>query len=64
MSTERPESAPAEPWIEPAAAPPAGRRPWLLRSLLWVLAFVLAASAMVYQRATGPTYPLKRTFTL
>lgn len=31
---------------------------------LWIVAFVLAASAMIYQRATGPTYPLKRTITL
>lgn len=57
--------------------PPAERRPvesppvaepkprlWLKRSLLWLLAFVLAASAMLYQRATGPTYPFKRSFTL
>ncbi|WP_144985161.1 hypothetical protein [Gimesia aquarii] len=29
------------------------------RSVLWFLAFLLAASAMIYQRATGPTYPVK-----
>ena len=29
------------------------------RSTLWFLAFLLAASAMIYQRATGPTYPVK-----
>ncbi len=29
------------------------------RSALWFLAFILAASAMIYQRATGPTYPVK-----
>lgn len=39
-------------------------RRWLLQSLLWVLALALAASAMLYQRATGPTYPFKRSFTL
>lgn len=27
--------------------------------LLWILAFVLMASSAVYQRATGPTYPMK-----
>ena len=31
----------------------------LKRSTLWFLAFLLAASAMIYQRATGPTYPVK-----
>jgi hypothetical protein len=34
------------------------------RVLLWALAVVLAASAMIYQRATGPTYPLKAKFQL
>lgn len=29
------------------------------RSALWFLAFLLAASAMNYQRETGPTYPMK-----
>ncbi len=39
------------------ALPP---KPSLLkRSGLWFLAFLLAASAMIYQRATGPTYPVK-----
>ncbi len=31
----------------------------LMRGTLWFLAFFLAASAMIYQRATGPTYPVK-----
>ncbi len=31
----------------------------LKRASLWFLAFLLAASAMIYQRATGPTYPVK-----
>lgn len=31
----------------------------LKRSGLWFFAFLLAASAMIYQRATGPTYPVK-----
>jgi len=30
--------------------------------LLWPLAFLMAASAMLYQRATGPTYPSRGTF--
>ena len=47
--------------LETAASQP---RPFWVRALLWVIAFLLAALAMVYQRATGPTYPLKRTFTL
>tara|TARA_R110002095_G_scaffold40574_6_gene37437 strand:+ start:2083 stop:3048 length:966 start_codon:yes stop_codon:yes gene_type:complete len=35
-------------------------KPGLLkRSTLWFLAVLLAASAMIYQRATGPTYPVK-----
>lgn len=38
------------------------RRPLWVRGLLWLVALMLAASAMVYQRATGPTYPLKATF--
>lgn len=38
------------------------RRPLWVRGLLWVVALLLAASAMIYQRATGPTYPLKATF--
>lgn len=39
-------------------------RPWWARVLRWAVALVLAGSATVYQRATGPTYPLKRSFTL
>ncbi|MCH2101716.1 MAG: hypothetical protein MK209_07320 [Planctomycetes bacterium] len=31
---------------------------------LWALAFLAAASAMVYQRATGPTYPKRGTIEL
>ncbi|MFZ1288757.1 MAG: hypothetical protein WAR79_01610, partial [Melioribacteraceae bacterium] len=26
--------------------------------LLWILAFVITASTAVYQRVTGPTYPI------
>lgn len=33
-----------------------------LKVVLWVLAFLLAASAMIYQRATGPTYPRRGTY--
>ena len=32
--------------------------------LLWVLAFVMMAAAYYYQRATGPTYPLKGRITV
>ena len=40
------------------------RRPgWFVRGLLWLLALLLAGGAMVYQRATGPTYPYKGTLT-
>ena len=31
--------------------------PFLLNALLWVVAFVLMAAAVIYQRSTGPTYP-------
>jgi hypothetical protein len=53
--------------LEPA--PPVAERvplfrPTLRGIVLWVVAFALAAGAMIYQRATGPTYPLKRTFTV
>ena len=29
--------------------------------LLWILAFVLTAAAAIYQRTTGPTYPIRGT---
>ena len=32
-----------------------------MKSLLWILALILTLSAAVYQRVTGPTYPLKTT---
>ncbi|QDT38209.1 hypothetical protein [Stratiformator vulcanicus] len=35
------------------------RPPVPVRALLWVLAFAMAATAMIYQRATGPTRPYK-----
>lgn len=38
------------------------RSPWWLRAALWVSALALAAGAMAYQRATGPTYPIKSSF--
>lgn len=41
--------------------PPKEKFRLLKRSALWFLAFILAASAMIYQRATGPTYPMKVT---
>jgi hypothetical protein len=30
-----------------------------MKSLIWILALLLTASAAVYQRMTGPTYPIK-----
>ncbi|MEM7233101.1 MAG: hypothetical protein AAF517_13045, partial [Planctomycetota bacterium] len=41
----------------PNADSPKGSK--LLGAFLWLLAFVLMASAAIYQRATGPTYPKK-----
>ncbi len=65
MTSEQQEPKTPEPLVlRNASEGAAGGRRWLVRLGLWVLAFVLAASAMVYQRATGPTYPLKRTITL
>jgi len=37
-------------------------RPLWVRALLWVLAVVLMLGAAVYQRRTGPTYPLRGQF--
>lgn len=42
-----------------AEATPVAKPSLLKRSTLWFFAFLLAASAMIYQRATGPTYPVK-----
>jgi len=39
--------------------PPKTKYGLLKQTALWLLAFVLAASAMIYQRMTGPTYPLR-----
>jgi hypothetical protein len=33
-------------------------------TLLWILAFVLTASSAVYQRLTGPSYPIRGAITL
>jgi hypothetical protein len=32
---------------------------WVLSVALWILAFILMAASAIYQRRTGPTYPLK-----
>ncbi|MCP4549858.1 MAG: hypothetical protein GY835_25665 [bacterium] len=32
--------------------------------LIWLLAFLIMAAAVIYQRKTGPTYPMRGTFTL
>ncbi|WP_145229859.1 hypothetical protein [Gimesia algae] len=42
-----------------AELPPPVKERLLKRTALWFLAVLLAASAMIYQRATGPTYPMK-----
>ena len=33
-------------------------------ALLWVIAFLLTASVAMYQRMTGPTYPLTGSLTV
>ncbi|QDT64851.1 hypothetical protein [Calycomorphotria hydatis] len=40
---------------------PSNRPGWGVRISLWVLAFVMAATAMIYQRMTGPTRPFKES---
>lgn len=60
MTTEQKETQ----TVAAAVAPPDPERVPTARSLsfrisLWVSAFLLAGSAMVYQRATGPTYPYR-----
>ncbi len=37
---------------------------FLLNTLLWVVAFVLMAAAVIYQRSTGPTYPKRGAITV
>jgi len=53
-------SAPAGSSRPPEAG---GCSPLWLRSLLWIGAILLMAAAAVYQRATGPTYPMRGEFT-
>ena len=48
-----------EPQEVTAELPPPVKERLLKRTALWFLAVILAASAMIYQRATGPTYPMK-----
>jgi len=43
------------------SAPAPDRESLGLKITLWVFAFLLAGSAMIYQRATGPTYPRRGT---
>lgn len=57
QESPQPEAETPQEVTAPPTLPP---KPSLLkRSGLWFLAFLLAASAMIYQRATGPTYPVK-----
>lgn len=37
---------------------------FLLNALLWIVAFVLMAAAVIYQRSTGPTYPMRGEITV
>lgn len=59
---ENQESVQPEPETEQDVSkelPPQEKVGLLKRTAIWFLAFLLAASAMIYQRTTGPTYPLK-----
>ncbi|QDV19252.1 hypothetical protein Pan153_39170 [Gimesia panareensis] len=59
---ENQESVQPEPETEQDVTeelPPKEKFRLLKRTAIWFLAFVLAASAMIYQRMTGPTYPMK-----
>ena len=40
------------------------RLPLWFRASLWIIAFVLMAAAAIYQRSTGPTYPMRGAFEL
>ncbi len=40
------------------------RLPFWFRISLWIIAFLLMATAAIYQRATGPTHPMRGTFEL
>jgi hypothetical protein len=65
MKKEQPEPGGLDPSVLPNESQSSSKGHALKIGLvLWVVAFLLAASAMIYQRATGPTYPLKRTLTL
>ena len=39
-------------------------KPGLKKALFWVLAVLIACSAMYYQRMTGPSYPKKYEFSV
>lgn len=59
---ENQESVQPEPETEQDVTeelPPKEKFRLLKRTAIWFLAFVLAGSAMIYQRMTGPTYPMK-----
>lgn len=44
------------PSVSPAVRPARSR---LVSVLLWIVAFLVTAASLIYQRATGPTYPIK-----
>ena len=37
---------------------------WPAATVLWLLAILITAASIVYQRCTGPTYPLRGTVTV
>lgn len=49
---------------KPAPGPAVRRRLLVLDIILWTIATIVMLAAAVYQHETGPTYPLKGTFTV
>ena len=53
------------PALSAGEAPgPYPRKPLWVRGLLWLIALTIMAAAVIYQRRTGPTYPLRGQFTI
>ena len=48
--------------MPPSSTVNSRRGPLWLRSLLWLMALLLALGSMVYQKTTGPTYPQRGSF--
>lgn len=47
----------------PSLAEFAQKKPWLTSLVLWFLALLITAGAILFQERTGPTHPLKGEFT-